>query len=178
MSEIAKIDNGADRRIDRLDLDERANIAHDCTVKWAEGWTYTDMAKLHNIAVSGVKALIAEHAAYVRQARPDTKTLQEEEYRRFYGQMKAIEPEDSSYPALVRAKAIEARLQIMTRQDKLFGHEIIGEVEGAAQSVVDLARKLQNSGDFDGISPFDLGVVGEAEDIEDAEIVEDEHDGE
>ncbi len=157
MGELATI-NGADRRIDRLDLDERANIAHDCTIKWAEGWTYKAMAKHNNIAVSGVKSLIAEHAAYVRQARPDTKTLQEEEYRRFYGEMKRIHPDDSNYPALVRAKAIEARLQILTRQDKLYGHEIIGEAEGTIHSVVDLARKLQHEGSFDA-SPVDLGYI-------------------
>ncbi len=170
MTDLAKINN-ADRRVDRLDPDTRAALAHQLTVEWAEGATYTGMAKKHDIAVSGVKALIAEHAAYVRQARPDTKTLQEEEYRRFYGQMKSIQPDDSNYPALVRAKAIEARLQILTRQDKLFGHEVIGEVEGAAQSVVDLARKLQSSGDFD-ISPADRAYIGE-EEIQDAEIVDD-----
>ncbi len=158
--------------IDSLSPEQRAQAAHRCAMGFTEGKTLTEMSLTENLTTNAIKTLIAEHAAYVRNARPDTKTLQEEEYRRFYGEMKRISPLDDSVSALVRAKAVEARIQLLTRLDKVMGHEIQGEVEGAANSIADLARKLSASGDFDGVSAMDMGRVGEHEDIEDAVIVD------
>ncbi len=160
-------------RIDQLSPEDRAVTAHDLAVKWAEGWTFTALSKEYNITTQGVKTLLQEHAAYVRNARPDTRSLQEEEYRRFYGQMKGIDPKDTNVSALVRAKAVEARIQILTRLDKLLGHEIQGDIDGAVNSVSELVRKMNQRGDFRGVSPADLARIGEEEDIIDAEIIED-----
>lgn len=170
MGEVARVRKN--NRIDQLSPEDRATTAHGLSILWAEGWTFAALGRKYNLTASGVKTLLQEHAAYVRNARPDTRSLQEDELRRFYGEMKAIDPRDSAIPTLVRAKAIEARIQILTRLDKLLGHEIQGDVDGAVNTVAEMVRAMNQRGDFDGISAMDLANLQEGEEIPEGEIVE------
>jgi hypothetical protein len=162
------------QRIDGLEPDMRATIAHNLAIEWAEGATYKALAEKYGISTYGVKTLLQEHASYIRNARPDTRSLQEEEYRRFYGEMKGIKPDDPNMPVLVKAKAIEARIQILTRLDKLLGHEIQGDIDGAVNTVAEMVRQMNQRGDFDGISATDLANL--EEDIIDVEPEEEDDD--
>lgn len=168
MSEVVKRHTG----IGQLTPEERATVAHGLAIKHAEGYTYTAMSKEYNITTGAVKTLLQEHAAYIRNARPDTRSLHEDEYRRFYGEMKALDPSDNNLPVLVRAKAIEARIQILTRLDKLLGHEIQGDIDGAVNTVAEMVRQMNKRGDFEGVSATDLSNL--EEDIIDVEEVEDD----
>lgn len=153
------------KRIDQLTPEERADIAHKLTLDYSRGMYYTDMSKKYNIPASAVKKLLAEHAAYVKQARPDTKTLQEEEYRRFYGEMMDIAPDDSDFPALVRSTAIQARLQVMTRLDKLLGHEAPSTtVNLNEKNLMDMVtERFGAGGKGDNVSPMDTAIVEDAD---------------
>lgn len=155
-----------------MEAEERATIAHGLAILWQEGWTFTALSKKYNITQNAVKTLLQEHAAYVRNARPDTRSLQEDELRRFYGEMKDIDPTDNNIPVLVRAKAIEARIQILTRLDKLLGHEIQGDIDGAVNTVAEMVRQMNQRGDFEGVSATDLSNL--EEDIIDVDPVEEE----
>ena len=159
------------RRLDGLEPDVRATIAHEIAKAWAEGATYKALSDKYNVTTNAVKVLLQEHAAYIRNARPDTRSLQEEEYRRFYGEMKRIDPNDNQTAVLVRAKAIEARIQILTRLDKLLGHEIQGDVDGAVNTVAEMVRQMNQRGDFEGVSATDLANL--EEDIIDVDPIED-----
>ncbi len=164
------------RRLNELDLDARAEIAHRVSKGWARGKTYTQMSKEENLPKSAVKRLIAEHAAYVREARPDTKTLQEEEYRSFYGELAEIAPNDSDFPALVRSTAIQARIQLLTRLDKLLGHEApTTSINMDQKTLSDLVmERFGAGGKGDGVSPMDTANV--QDDVIEGEVVEDGND--
>ncbi len=166
------------RRITDLDLDERAEIAHRLSKGYAQGKTYTQMGKEENLPTSAVKRLIAEHAAYVREARPDTKTLQEEEYRSFYGELVGISPSDPNFPALVRSTAIQARIQLLTRLDKLLGHEAPStNVNISDKTLADVVMdRFGAGGKGDGVSPMDTAAV--QDDVVDGEVVDDADDAE
>jgi hypothetical protein len=155
-----------------LTPDERATVAHGLAIRFHEGATYTQLSKEYNITLNAVKTLLQEHASYIRNARPDTRSLQEDELRRFYGEMKAINPTDNNVPVLVRAKAIEARIQILTRLDKLLGHEIQGDIDGAVNTVAEMVRQMNQRGDFEGVSATDLSNL--EEDIIEADVVEED----
>lgn len=172
MNDIVK--RGKNNRIDQLSPEDRATTAHGLAILWQEGWNYTQLGKKYNITTKSVKTLLHEHAAYVRNARPDTRSLQEDELRRFYGEMKGLDPRDNSIPTLVRTKALEIRLQILTRLDKILGHEIQGDLDGAVHTVAEMVRQLNASGELRGVSAMDLARLGEAEsEIIDAEVVDD-----
>lgn len=167
----------AKRRIIQLSTEERVDIAHTVAQDWGRGKSLAQMGREHNLPVSAIKTLLKEHAAYIRKARPDTKSLQEESYRKFIGRMQDIQDDNTNYPALVVSTAIQAEMGAMTRLDKILGHEIQGEMEGFADGVGGLAQRMNASGLFDNINIDDLTDLGAIEnqdedDIEDADVVD------
>jgi hypothetical protein len=174
---VTDIERRKNNRIDQITPEERATLAHQLAIEYAEGTTYAQMGRTHSITTAAVKTLLQEHAAYIRNARPDTRSLQEEEYMRMYGEMKRIDPTDNSISALIRAKAIEARIQLLTRRDKLLGHELQGDMDGAVNTVAEMVRAMNQRGDFDGVSAMDLGKLHQdEEDVVEAEVIEDDTD--
>jgi hypothetical protein len=161
--------------IRQLTSEERAVLAGNLAADWSKGLNDTKLMEKYHLTRTAVKTLKQEHAAYIRNAMPETRSLAIEEYLKFYGELADIQPDDGNYPALVRAKAIEGRIQIKTRLDKLLGHEIQGDIDGAVNTVAEMVKQMNTRGDFDGIAASELGNL--EEDIIDIEPVEDD-DGE
>lgn len=167
----------ARRRLPQLSTEERVDVAHTVAHDWGRGKSYAEMSRQHNLSVSAIKTLITEHAVYVRKARPDTKSLQEEAYRKFIGKMlDIVDSPPGTYPALVVSSAIQAVLGGMTRLDKILGHEIQGDMEGIADGVGGLIKRVHAAGMLDNIHMGDLTAIG----IEEADVIdmeEEEDDG-
>lgn len=159
------------RKVNTLTQEERAHIAADMHEMYVKGETKVEMMRKHGLTRNAVNTLLHEAAAYIRELNQDSRMHQVHEYRRFYGRMAAIEPDDASLPAIVRSTAPQIQLGIMTRIDKLLGHETAGDYEGQAEGYATLVQRAQQSGYFDMVNTNDLADFGE---VEDAEVVEDD----
>lgn len=158
--------------IRQLTSEERSVLAGNLAADWSKGLNDTKLMSKYHLTRTAVKTLKQEHAAYIRNAMPETRSLAIEEYLRFYGELAGIQPDDGTYPALVRAKAIEGRIQIKTRLDKLLGHEIQGDIDGAVNTVAEMVRQMNQRGDFEGVSATDLSNL--EEDVIDVEPMEED----
>lgn len=165
------------RDLRQLSPDAKAYIAHECFISYSKGETWKSMVEKHNITRHAAQVLVAEYAAMVREARPDTRTTNEEAYRFILKKaMDIIEDDKFEGGVLVKAKAFEAAIQSLTRLDKLGGHEAPNvNVNLEGQSLADVIQNIYGpDGPMDGVSPEDNAML--AEDIEDADIVEEGED--
>lgn len=177
------------RHLDKLSPDEKATIAHDCFKDYSQGFTWKSMTDKWQITRHAAQVLVAEYAAMVREARPDTKTANEEAYRHILQKSMEIIDRDESVgdkdqrtPVLVKAKAFEAAIQSLTRLDKLGGHEAPNvNVNLEGQNLAQIIDNIYGpDGPMAGVSPEDNARIHEAEqkeDIQDADIVPDEGEG-
>jgi hypothetical protein len=154
-----------------LEPHERVEISVDIHKMYERGKPYTEMARKHNVTTDTVKKLLKEYAAYLREARPETRTFAEVGYRQYIDRMIQIQENSGNYPALVVSQAMQGELGARTRLDKILGHEQAGDVEGMAEGVASLVRRAQESGMFDYVNADDLADFGE---IEEAEILDDD----
>lgn len=153
-----------------LEPEERALMAVDMHKMYSRGRPYTEMARKHNVTTDTVKKLLREYATYIREARPDTRTFAELEYRDYIARMQDIQENSGNYPALVVSTAMQGELGARTRLDKILGHETAGDIDGAAEGVASLVKRAAESGMFDRVNVSDLVDIGE---IEDAEVIDD-----
>jgi hypothetical protein len=166
-------DNVPAKRFTSLEPEERAVMAVDMHKMYSRGRPYIEMARKHGVTTDTVKKLLREYATYIREARPDTRTFAELEYREYIARMQDIQDNHTSYPALVVSTAMQGELGARTRLDKILGHETAGDIDGAAEGVASLVKRAAESGMFDRVNVDDLVQVG---DIEEAEVIEDEYD--
>jgi hypothetical protein len=169
-----KLPMKTDKRIDQLTPKERAEFSVFCARQYTRGVNYSEMSRQTGLTTGAVKKLIQEHAAYIKEARPDTKSLQEETYRQLYGELADIDPTDGTVPALVRSTAIQGRIQLLTRLDKILGHEApTTSISVEGKTLLDVAQQFYGpGGQGEGVSPMDTAAVYEGE-IVDAEVVND-----
>lgn len=162
------------KRIDQLTVDERARIAHDSFYEYVKGVPYAELGRRFDLTPRTIKRLIMEYSAFIREEKPDTKSVNEEAYRTILRKAMDIIDNPAGHPALLQAKSYEAAIQSLTRLDKLGGHEAPTQTinwEGGETLLEMVTRRFGGRGG-DDVSAMDDAKLYEDE-IVDAEIVDD-----
>lgn len=165
-------------RLVDLSKEERADIAQTVFIENAKGISRRKLSEKYGLTDHAVKTLIHEYGAYMAKTRSHTKEAGIVVYD--YVIEKGIEVMESpeGHPALVRAKAVESVIQAQTRKDKLLGHESPNlNINATGQTLSDIVTRMYGAGgEAEDVSPMDSGMVGEEEEIMEAEVIEDDTD--
>lgn len=169
------------RKLTDLSLEEKASLGQICFIAKAKGISMRELARRHNLTDGAVKRVIAEYGAYLRETNTHTKEASIVAYDYIIEKAVEIIENPHDYSVLLQAKSYEAFIQSVTRKDKLLGHEApTHNIQTKGETMLDLAQRLYGpNGTNEDQSPVDAGYIGqEEEEIEDAEIVEDDNEPE
>lgn len=161
-------------KLTELSVEQRASLGQDLFIAKAKGKSMRSLAKVHNVTEHAVRVLIAEYGAYLQETNTHTKEANIAAYDFVLENAAHIIENPGQYSVLLQAKGYEAFIQALTRKDKLLGHEApTHNINTKGETMLDIVKQRYDyTGTHDGVSPMDTAVIGEEEEIEDAEVID------
>lgn len=170
------------RRVTDLSTEERAELAHDMFLEKAKGKSIRALSKKNGLSEHAVRKLLQEYGAYLQQTRGHSKEANIAAYDYILQKSAEIIENPQNYSVLLQAKGFEAFIQAATRKDKLLGHEApTHNINTKGETLADMVTRMYGQkGSNEDESPMDATIVGmveqEEEEIEEAEVIDDDQD--